>query len=97
MAKRYRATGCAKLFIVLLIITPIAFFVASYVNGKDPIKFIKGIFEKTETTEIVTDSASPPLNDKDQKIQKLEKDVEFYRLEAENLQKQLDDCKNASN
>lgn len=99
MAKRYRTTGCAKLFFVLLIIAPIAFFVASYVNGKDPMQAISNIFGSTssEKTEVVKEVERSDVEDKDQKIRMLEKDVEFYRLEVENLKTQLEDCQSQNN
>lgn len=102
MAKRYKMTGCAKLFIVLLVVAPIAYFVASYVNGKDPIGEISGWFG-TDQTENVVDRDEVSSGDAGteadlrEQIRKLEKDVEYYKVEAQNFKSQLEDCQSGKN
>ena len=41
MARRVKATGCGKFFIILVIVVPIAFVGASLFNGKNPIDAFK--------------------------------------------------------
>jgi hypothetical protein len=52
MARKLKLTGFARFFILLLILTPIAYMVASYVNGEDGLGNIKrliGIAEQTDS------------------------------------------------
>ncbi|WP_236974345.1 hypothetical protein [Membranihabitans maritimus] len=101
MAKRYKMTGCAKLFIVLLVVAPIAYFVASYVNGKDPIGEISGWFgsERTEDAGANGVSSGDTASEADllEQIRKLEKDVEYYKVEAESYKSQLEECEATKN
>lgn len=61
MRRRHRPTGCAKFFLVILIVAPLAFIGASLYTGKNPIDSfyeILGIQSKEETKaeeEIITD------------------------------------------
>jgi len=41
MARKLKLTGFARLFLLLLILTPIAYLVASYANGEDGIRNLK--------------------------------------------------------
>ena len=42
--KKYKATGCARFFVVMLILAPLAYVGASLYNGQDPIQNIKDLF-----------------------------------------------------
>ena len=57
--KRYKLTGFARFFIVMLFLSPIAYFTAIYINeGEDA---VRSIFEgdgKQEKTEVVTTNTS---------------------------------------
>ncbi|MBK8502791.1 MAG: hypothetical protein IPL46_11535 [Saprospiraceae bacterium] len=44
MSTKYKTTGCAKFFLILVILAPLAYVGASYFNGQDGIENIKGIF-----------------------------------------------------
>ncbi len=46
--KKYKATGCARFFLVMLILAPLAYIGASYYNGQDPIENIKGLFGSSD-------------------------------------------------
>ena len=98
MARKYKSTGCARIFFVLIIVAPIAFFVASYINGSDPIATIKGWFGGDEaTTSTITqakedNSSTAELSEQ---IERLQKDVEYYRVESETYKKLLDECQDA--
>ena len=43
MAKRRRLTGFARFLLVMVILVPLAYFGASYLNGEDPIENFKRI------------------------------------------------------
>ena len=57
MARSYRLTGFARFFIVMLLLVPIAFFVASYINNEDPIEGFNKLIgkETTKTEEVISD------------------------------------------
>lgn len=52
MARKLKLTGFARLFLLLLILTPIAYLVASYANGEDGIRNLKRLIG-------IEESASP--------------------------------------
>lgn len=97
MARKYKSTGCARIFIVLLIVAPIAFFVASYINGSDPIETIRSAFDSDETTTTTIQSGKEDATTTELKaqIERLQKDVDFYRVESETYKKLLDECQDA--
>jgi len=43
MSSKYKATGCARFFIVLIILAPLAYLGASYYNGEDGIENVKNL------------------------------------------------------
>ncbi len=99
MARKYKSTGCARIFIVLLIVAPIAFFVASYINGSSPMDTLGQLFggdERTTTTttaiENTNDDSTTDLKDQ---IRRLQKDVDYYKVESETYKKLLDECQDA--
>lgn len=100
MARKYKMTGCARIFIVLIIITPIAFFAASYINNSDPVETLSEWFGKKETPadpaekEIVDSPVSEkkPASEAEEQIERLKKDLEYYKREAERLREQLEEC-----
>lgn len=61
MARKYKATGCAKFALVIIILAPLAYIGASYYNGEDGIQNIKdllGIGQDTPT-EIIKTNEEP--------------------------------------
>lgn len=86
MAKKYKVTGCAKFFFVLLLLAPLAFIGASYYNGQNPFDTIKRVLGSERTV-------SAPQTDSE--TAKLRKDVNYYRTEMERLQQELDACQQA--
>lgn len=97
MARKYKSTGCARIFIVLLIVAPIAFFVASYINGTDPIETIRSTFDsdETTTTTIQAGDEDATVTELKDQIERLEKDVQYYKVESETYKKLLDECQDA--
>lgn len=51
MARRLKTTLFTRFLIMLLIVAPLAYFGASYVNGEDPIKNLKQFFQKDQTEQ----------------------------------------------
>lgn len=97
MARKYKSTGCARIFIVLIIVAPIAFFVASYVNGTDPIETVRNLFGGDEITNSESTNGEMDANTTELKeqISRLEKDVNYYKVESETYKKLLDECQDA--
>ncbi len=86
------------LFIVLLIVAPIAFFVASYINGSDPLDTLSGLFDGDKNTSISVDkedSNDASTTDLQDQVRRLKKDVDYFKVEAETYKKLLDECQDA--
>ncbi len=96
MARKYKSTGCARIFLVLIIVAPIAFFVASYINGSDPIETIREWWSSGTETSVVTSQADDEtVTELQDQIRRLEKDVDYYKVESETYKKLLDECQDA--
>jgi hypothetical protein len=93
MKGKYQATGCAKFFLVLVILAPLAYIGASYYNGEDGLKNIKGIVSKEGKSESGT-QADDVYKLKNQ-VSKYKKDAEFFEKEKIRLEKELEACQNA--
>lgn len=85
MRRKYKMTGCARFFIVLIILTPLAYIGASYYNNEDPIENIKGLLgigadeqadNGQDNTFTETDAnLEELLEERDRRIRELEKQV----------------------
>lgn len=85
MRRKYKMTGCARFFIVLIILAPLAYIGASYYNNQDPIENIKsllgiGAVEQGDNglnnTDTKTDAdLEELLEERDRHIRELEKQV----------------------
>ena len=99
--KKHRVTGCARLFLVLLIIAPLAYLGASYYNGQNGIQNIKNLLgigeHKSATIEGRQDDHTSDLKDdlseKDREIQKLKDENSDLRKEIESLKAQVEQLK----
>lgn len=94
MPKR-KITPFARLFIALIIIVPLAFFGASYINGEDPMENLKqltGSEEKVERVEQPTPSSTEPAAELESKVEELQKVLRERDKEIEQLRQQLEDC-----
>jgi cell division protein FtsB len=89
--KKHKMTGCARLFIALIIIAPLAYLGASYYNGENGIENIKnllGIGDKSsdnrdaDTYQDTSIDLRQTISEKEARIHELEKEVE--RLKKEN-------------
>ena len=94
MGKKYKMTGCARLFLILIIVTPLAYFGASYFNGEDGLAKIKSLFQSDERP---AQRNTADVADLEQQLNRLEKDVKFYETEVTRLKQELADCQNSRN
>lgn len=54
--RKYKITGFARFFIVMLFLAPIAYLAASYINGEDGISNIREFFGQEQTTTTTEES-----------------------------------------
>jgi cell division protein FtsB len=95
MARRkYKMTGCAKFFLILVILAPIAYVGASYFNGQDGIQNLKNLlgFSNAADVPASTDDQEGEVYQLNRDINRLQKDVDYYRRENERLKTELKDC-----
>jgi len=88
-------TPFARLFIALIIIVPLAFFGASYINGEDPMQNIRqlaGSEEKVERTKQPSTANSAPAAELESKVEELQQTLGERDKEIEELRKQLEAC-----
>ncbi len=96
MGSKYKMTGCAKFFFVLIILAPLAYVGASYYNGQDGIQNIKNLLGMgSEQTRVP--SGDETTTDLQEQIEKLQKDVKHFEGEAERLKEELEACQQARN
>jgi hypothetical protein len=93
MSTKYKTTGCAKFFLILVILAPIAYIGASYFNGQDGIDNIKGIFGTSKNTSEVDDGND--IYKLKNQLSKYQKDAEFFEKEMQRLEKELAACQSA--
>lgn len=80
--QKYKATGCARFLLVLLILIPLAYFGAKMIRGGEGIPEIDNFIE----------SIFSPSEDKEEKETTVPDDkVEQMRKENEELKKRLED------
>ncbi|MCB0688272.1 MAG: hypothetical protein KDC53_17160 [Saprospiraceae bacterium] len=94
MSTKYKTTGCAKFFLVLVILAPLAYLGASYYNGEDGLGNLKNIFRSGTTVEDNETDAEEIYKLKNQ-VSKFKKDAEFFEKEMQRLEKDLEACQNA--
>lgn len=88
MAARNKMTPFARLLLVVLIVTPLAFVGASIYKGEDPVQNIKSIFSD-ETTAVVSETKgleSMSKADLIKKIALLETRIEQLEQKIESLE-----------
>ena len=92
MSRKYKATGCAKFFFVLIILAPLAYMGASYYNGQDGWQNLKNLIGIGKASSAATDERTENLEE----VADLRKEVR--RLEAENRQllNDLKECQEQS-
>ena len=100
MKRKYKMTGCARFFIVLIILAPLAYLGASYYNGEDGIQNIKNLLgigkERTETPrsdssdDRQTKRLEDAIDDLEKENRQLKREIEQKDLEIQNLKQRLD-------
>lgn len=103
MAKKVRLTNFARFFIFLIIVVPLAYLGASYINDEDPKENINKLLDK-EIFPAKEDKASVPLpsktdqqegleentsNDSMQTLEDLRSDVNYYKSKVEDLERKV--------
>ena len=97
--KKHKMTGCARLFIALLILAPLAYLGAAYYNGENGIENIKHLLgigsqtgetpsnEKTDedTYRQTSIDLRKTISEKDARIRELEKEVQQLKEENKSL------------
>jgi len=92
MAKRFKITGFARFFLVMIVVAPLAYIGASYYNGEDGIAKIKQLLgiEKS-TVEEESEEAPAVLPAAGEDVQKVKE--ENLRKELEYQQKRMEELK----
>jgi len=81
MNKKYKATGCARLFIFMLIFAPLAYLSAAYFQGENGIENIKEMLNLEQP-------ADQKIKAKTAEITALRAKIELLKEEIEQLQKE---------
>ncbi len=97
MATKYKTTGCARFFLILIILAPLAYIGASYYNGQDGIQNIKNLFGGSADQGTSTGDSASDIYTLQDKVRKLEKDVKYFERENARLEQALRDCNNTQN
>ncbi|MCG8331967.1 MAG: hypothetical protein MI974_30045 [Chitinophagales bacterium] len=93
MPKR-RVTPFTRFFIAIIIIVPLAFFAASYINNEDPVSNFKEMvgIEQTTSTQKKVSADSHSKNEFEEQIEELQSSLRERDKEIEQLRQQLKDC-----
>lgn len=105
MATKFKSTPFARFFVAMLLIAPLAYIGASYMNGQDGLQNIKNLFTGNQTTVMEDDIAhsnqettettysleqlQQDLKEKEMRIEELEQENEALKRENEALEEQL--------
>ncbi len=96
MANKYKKTGCARLFIILIILAPLTYIGASYINGEDGIDNFKKLLRVDQwgkgksTSPNDTGGDNKEVYQLKQKIERLEESNKELKEQLEYLQEKLD-------
>lgn len=105
MGARYKATGCFRFFVVLVILIPLTIMIASYVRGEDGLSNLKNIFKvetlrslfsqhaKQSDTRPADDASSTTIEDYKTQVEALETENEQLKKENERLKKELEELR----
>lgn len=94
MSGKYKTTGCAKFFLVLVVLAPIAYLGASYFNGEDGFGKIKEVFSESSDNRS-DESGGEDIFKLKNEVSKYKKDAEFFEKEKIRLEKELKACQSA--
>ena len=93
MKKKYQMTGCAKFFVVIMLLAPLAYIGASYYNGQDGIQNFKSLLGLEPKEQKV--STGEPNADVQADLVKAQKDAQYFEREVQRLKRELDACQKA--
>ena len=94
MGRKYKTTGCAKFFLVLIILMPLAYLGASYYNGQDGWANLKNLIGLgSGATE---NNAEKEQDDLKGEIADLSKEIKRLEQENSQLAKDLKACQTAT-
>ena len=83
---KFKLTGFARFFIVMMFLAPLAYIGASYYNGEDGIENIKNFFISLVGGESSTDSETKVLDD----TEDVKESTDDGLTEQERLQREID-------
>lgn len=92
MARRRKMTGFGRLIIALLILAPIAYFGAAYLNGEDGVAKLKNMIsgdDKGTTTISAKNSCEEEVSELKQEVVRLEELMKAKDRELDALRKQI--------
>lgn len=95
MQRKFRVTGFARFFLVMIIVAPLAYLAASYYNGEDGISNLKrllGIGQGTATEERFVPSGQPEYQNEQEMEEELDlqqKRLQELKAENERLKKEI--------
>ena len=95
MATKYKKTGCARLLIILVILAPLTYIGASYINGENGIENIKKLLRVDQWGKEKTEAAQNPEDSREvfqlkEKIKRLEEANQELKDQVDYLQEKLD-------
>ena len=90
MRKKYKMTGCARFFIVMLILAPLAYIGASYYQGQDGIENIKNLLGINAADSGSSDTYDGTSRDIQRQLDRSEKRVEELIRENDDLKDEID-------
>ena len=105
MQRKFKVTGFARFFFVMIIVAPLAYIGASYYNGEDGIANIKRILgiEKSEAPAgdetpaalpADEDSMRKELEKREKRLEELKRENERLREEVKAKEQELSELKN---
>jgi len=89
MRRRHRPTGCAKFFLVILIVAPIAFIGASLFTGKNPVDSFYEVFG------LKSAKSEQPSEIKSSDVDKSDDSVEEVKISSQEHQARIDELEKA--
>lgn len=94
MATKYKATGCTKFLLVLLILIPLSYFGARIITGEDPLANVYPLFQNEKESENDEEETLTelPQEEGDDKENKLSSRIQRLEVEVEKLKKELQSC-----
>lgn len=104
--RKYKMTGCARFFLVLIVLAPLAYIGASYAKGEDGIANFKNLIGLGDTPagsgdESTYDNTSgdlrKELEERDRKIRRLEKENDDLQEQIDALEAEIEALKAADN